>query len=80
MVNAGPRGLEPPTSSLTGKRSNQLSYDPKQLILLYFSLLRGSGDVGSSVGVYITNWICHYVTSSVEYFCRSSTHALVTIG
>ena len=26
---AGPTGLEPATSSVTGRRSNQLSYDPK---------------------------------------------------
>ena len=32
---ARPRGLEPPTSSVTGKRSNQLSYDPENLTTDY---------------------------------------------
>jgi hypothetical protein len=28
-LKAGPKGLEPSTSGLTGQRSNQLNYDPK---------------------------------------------------
>jgi hypothetical protein len=28
LISAGPTGLEPATSALTGQRSNQLSYDP----------------------------------------------------
>lgn len=32
-IYAGPTGLEPAASSVTGMRSNQLSYDPKALIL-----------------------------------------------
>ncbi len=28
LRDAGPTGLEPATSALTGQRSNQLSYDP----------------------------------------------------
>ena len=28
VLFAGPKGLEPSTSGLTGRRSNQLNYDP----------------------------------------------------
>ena len=32
FVSAGPTGLEPATSCVTGRRSNQLNYDPVQTI------------------------------------------------
>ena len=35
----GPSGLEPPTSCLSGTRSNLLSYDPLWLVLSDFSHL-----------------------------------------
>ncbi len=31
---AGPTGLEPATSSVTGRRSNQLSYDPTYVVAM----------------------------------------------
>ncbi len=34
---AGPTGLEPATSGVTGRRSNQLNYDPALVLLLTFS-------------------------------------------
>ena len=34
FILAGVTGLEPATSSVTGKRSNQLSYTPKFLTIL----------------------------------------------
>ena len=34
----GPSGLEPPTSCLSGTRSNLLSYDPMWLAVISFSL------------------------------------------
>ena len=37
-LKAGPKGLEPSTSGLTGQRSNQLNYDPKNLYFLKASL------------------------------------------
>gem|GEM_PF-1358930 len=33
FFSAGPTGLEPATSCVTGKRSNQLNYDPKMMFL-----------------------------------------------
>src|SRR3989338_4242719 len=35
---AGPTGLEPATSSVTGKRSNQLSYSPINVLLTTLNL------------------------------------------
>ena len=35
MVVAGPTGIEPATSDVTGRRSNQLSYDPTKLLMLH---------------------------------------------
>ena len=40
----GPSGLEPPTSCLSGTRSNLLSYEPLWLVSVFFSL--GGGDDG----------------------------------
>ena len=33
---AGPTGLEPATSGVTGRRSNRLNYDPASVLLLTF--------------------------------------------
>ena len=38
FVLVGPSGLEPPTSCLSGTRSNLLSYDPSGLVSVFFSL------------------------------------------
>lgn len=38
---AGPTGLEPATSAVTGRRSSQLSYDPEQELLKKASELYG---------------------------------------
>ena len=45
----GPSGLEPPTSRLSGARSNQLSYEPIKLFGSLFSLLNAhfGGDDGN---------------------------------
>jgi hypothetical protein len=37
---AGPTGLEPATSAVTGRRSNQLNYDPEIIPLVYAKLRR----------------------------------------
>ena len=44
IVLVGPSGLEPPTSCLSGTRSNLLSYEPLWLVSDYISL--GGGDDG----------------------------------
>ena len=36
LLSAGPKGLEPSTSGLTGRRSNQLNYDPFELYIIDF--------------------------------------------
>ena len=45
----GPSGLEPPTSRLSGARSNQLSYEPIKLFGSLFSILNAhfGGDDGN---------------------------------
>ena len=40
MVGLG--GLEPPTSPLSGVRSNQLSYRPKEQIIIDFLILKST--------------------------------------
>ena len=40
----GPSGLEPPTSCLSGTRSNLLSYEPMWLVSDCFSLVLGGDD------------------------------------
>ena len=40
----GPSGLEPPTSCLSGTRSNLLSYDPMWLVWLSHSVFSGLGN------------------------------------
>ncbi len=42
----GPNGLEPSTSSVSGKRSNQLSYGPTSGWLC-FQFYRAPGDYGN---------------------------------
>jgi hypothetical protein len=39
---AGPTGLEPATSGVTGRRSNQLNYDPTSLVEILKPPLSGS--------------------------------------
>ena len=46
----GPSGLEPPTSCLSGTRSNLLSYEPMWLVWC-FSHLSFGGDDGDSTEV-----------------------------
>ncbi len=36
---AGPMGLEPTPSGVTGRRYNQLNYDPKKSFQFYFRFL-----------------------------------------
>ena len=40
---AGPTGLEPATSGVTGRRSNQLNYDPAVVFVFRVCTLVGGG-------------------------------------
>ena len=45
---AGPMGLEPTPSGVTGRRYNQLNYDPKKSFLFYLSTLNSALMVGGT--------------------------------
>jgi hypothetical protein len=45
---AGPMGLEPTPSGVTGRRYNQLNYDPKKSFLFYLSILNSALMVGGT--------------------------------
>ena len=57
---AGPTGLEPATSSVTGRRSNQLSYGPIQLAAVYGitpdTSSLGAGDGNRTRVSSLENW------------------------
>src|ERR1700693_4995288 len=44
-ILAGPTGLEPATFGVTGRRSNQLNYDPAERRMIHDSLPGCSGDL-----------------------------------
>ena len=50
---AGPTGIEPATSGVTGRRSNHLNYDPAQEknLTLYYWIVNGSGFLTSRLSM-----------------------------
>ncbi len=48
---AGPTGLEPATSGVTGRRSNRLNYDPALGNLANLRWVRGIPEEGASYGL-----------------------------
>ena len=62
LLGAGPKGLEPSTSGLTGRRSNQLNYDPYNFFKLFLSLtsnesgIRTIYPINNSIGAKVRLW------------------------
>jgi hypothetical protein len=73
MVGRG--GLEPPTSRLSGVRSNHLSYRPIRAVarVLYTEEIRGRpGSKGSSIDALMYEMLCLHLLLSVSRLMRTS--------
>src|SRR5437764_13630640 len=69
----GPGGVEPPTSRLSGVRSNHLSYEPgcilpesRNLSTQVLAVNRPTGSPGASRSGFLRRWRQHVVQSHVN--------------